>query len=108
MSDGEHTVDPASGGELLDLLYGDLRRVAGARMANLPDGNTLQPTALVHEAYVRLASGNNSRWNSKAHFFCAAAQAMRQILVDQARRKSAKKHGGGQDRVDVDSRNVEL
>jgi RNA polymerase sigma factor (TIGR02999 family) len=90
-----------AGEELLAALYGELRRLARARMARLPVGNTLQPTALVHEAYLRLAKGS-SRWSGRAHFFGAAAQAMRQILVEQARRKSAVKHGGGQDRLDVD------
>jgi len=88
--------------ELLPLLYAELRRLAQARMARLPPGNTLQPTALVHEAYVRLARSGRSQWNGRGHFFGAAAQAMRQILVDQARRKSARKHGGGQKRLDVD------
>jgi RNA polymerase sigma factor (TIGR02999 family) len=72
-------------------------------MAHVPAGNTLQPTALVHEAYLRLVrSSPDPRWNSKGHFFGAAAQAMRQILVEQARRKGAVKHGGGQQRVDAD------
>jgi RNA polymerase sigma factor (TIGR02999 family) len=92
----------ASAESLLAELYDELRRLARARLSRIPPGATLQPTALVHEAYLRLAGSGASRWNSRAHFFGAAALAMRQILVDQARRKSARKHGGGQDRLDVD------
>jgi RNA polymerase sigma factor (TIGR02999 family) len=93
---------PVEGDKLLAGLYDELRRLARARMAHLAPGNTLQPTALVHEAYLRLARSGANRWNSRAHFFGAAAHAMRLILVDQARRKSATKHGGGRQRVDVD------
>ncbi len=88
--------------DLLPLLYAELRRLAKARMAQLPPGNTLQPTALVHEAYLRLNRGDEVRFSGKAHFFGAAALAMRQILADQARRKSAVKHGGDLERLDVD------
>jgi len=96
--DDPHTEDSA---HLLPLLYDELRRLARSRMARMAPGNTLQPTALVHEAYVRLAA-SGTRWNGKGHFFGAAARAMRQILVDQARRKKAVKHGGHQERIDVD------
>ena len=88
--------------ELMEHLYGELRRLACARMRNLPPGNTLQPTALVHEAWIRLNRSDDTRWNGRAHFFGAAALAMRQILVDQARRKSRIRHGGAQQRLDVD------
>lgn len=93
---------PADGNQLLAELYEELRKLARARMAKIPPGQTLQPTALVHEAYIRLASGADNRWNGRGHFFGAAAQSMRQILVDQARRKSARRHGGGLNRLDVD------
>jgi RNA polymerase sigma factor (TIGR02999 family) len=87
---------------MLPLVYGELRKLARARLAKVPPGNTLQPTALVHEAYLRLAGSEAEGWKSRGHFFGAAAQAMRQILVDQARRKAAAKHGGDQQRVDAD------
>lgn len=81
--------------ELVQVLYGELRRLAGALMARRPPGQTLQPTALVHEAFLRLADNRDPNWNGRAHFFGAAAQAMREILVDEARRKRALKRGGG-------------
>ena len=71
-------------------------------MAKLPPGNTLQPTALVHDAYLRLVGDQDPGWDGRGHFFASAAEAMRQLLVEQARRKAAVKHGGGQRRVDVD------
>jgi RNA polymerase sigma factor (TIGR02999 family) len=83
---------------LVTLAYGELRRMAGSLMRGRVHGNTLQPTALVHEAYLRLMQGE-SRWDSKAHFFGAAARAMRQVLVAQARRKSARKRAGQAVRV---------
>ncbi len=94
--------DQQPSAELLDTLYTELRRLARARMRNLPPGNTLQPTALVHEAFLRLNKTDGQQWNSQGHFFGAAALAMRQILVDQARRKSRIRHGGEQKRMDVD------
>ena len=94
--------DPRAASDLLPLVYDDLRSLARARMARVPPGNTLQPTALGHEAFLRVARDADSEWNSRRHFFAAAAQAMRQILVDQVRRKNAVKHGGDQQRVDVD------
>ncbi len=90
-----------SAAELLPPLYAELRRLAAARLARFPGNNTLQPTALVHEAYVQLVgdgTGSAPLWNSRAHFFGAVALAMRNILVDQARRKAAAKHGGGRRR----------
>ncbi|MCP4251235.1 MAG: sigma-70 family RNA polymerase sigma factor [bacterium] len=92
--------DSRAAAELLPLVYAELRKLARARMAHTPPGNTLQPTALVHEAYVRLIGSEDPGWNSRGHFFAAAAQAMRQILVDQARRKNSVKHGGTHKRVD--------
>lgn len=100
--------DADASAELLPLVYDALRNLARARMADLPPGNTLQPTALVHEAYVRLVEGDRSHWNTRGHFFAAAAQSMRQILVDQTRRKAAQKHGGGQRRVDVDNVDIAI
>lgn len=94
--------DPRAATDLLPLVYDELRKLAQARMVKTPPGNTLQPTALVHEAYLRLIGNESTAWNSRGHFFAAAAQAMRQILVDQARRKSSRKHGGEHTRVELD------
>jgi RNA polymerase sigma factor (TIGR02999 family) len=91
--------DRKAAADLLPLVYAELRNLARAQMAKTPPGNTLQPTALVHEAYLRVVGKEDPSWNSRGHFFAAAAQAMRQILVDQARRKARLKHGGGRDRV---------
>lgn len=93
--------DPRAADELLPLVYNELRRLAGARMANEFRGQTLQPTALVHEAWLRLVGKEDQHWNSRSHFFGAAAEAMRRILIDNARRKRAARHGGGQARLDV-------
>lgn len=86
---------------LLPLVYEELRKLAKQRMVHLPPGQTLQPTALVHEAYVRLVGSNDPTWDSRGHFFAAAAQAMRNILVDQARRRSRLKRGGDRERVEL-------
>lgn len=86
--------------QLLPLVYAELRRLARARMANEQPGQTLQPTALVHEAWLRLGEG--ARFENRAHFFGAAAEAMRRILIERARRKLALRHGGGQERLNVD------
>lgn len=87
--------------ELLPLVYDELRKLARSRMANLPPGNTLQPTALVHEAFMRVSDTQEPGWDSKGHFFAAAADAMRQILVDQARRKNRLKRGGDKKRIEL-------
>lgn len=87
--------------ELLPVLYAELRRLATALTARLPPGQTLQPTALVHEAYLKLVRGQDPGWENKRHFFGAAAQAMREILVDQARRKASVKHGGHGQRIEL-------
>jgi RNA polymerase sigma factor (TIGR02999 family) len=87
---------------LLPLVYDELRTLARVHLSRAPVGNTLQPTALVHEAYLRLLGSDERGWSSRRHFFGAAANAMRNILVDQARRKSAVKHGGDRQRVDLD------
>jgi RNA polymerase sigma factor (TIGR02999 family) len=81
--------------ELLPVVYGELRRLAAAQMAKLRPGETLQPTALVHEAYLKLVGSADPGWNGRGHFFGAAAQAMREIIVDHVRRKAAAKRGGG-------------
>lgn len=91
--------DPRASADLLPLVYAELRKLAEARMAKTPPGNTLQPTALVHEAFLRLIGDQNRGWNSRGHFFAAAALAMRNILVDQARRKATTKRGGDRKRV---------
>jgi len=88
--------------ELFPLVYEELRRLASARMASEAAGHTLQPTALVHEAWLQLVGGGGRTWKNRAHFFGAAADAMRRILIDNARRKSARKHGGGQERVTLE------
>jgi len=93
--------DPDASLRLLPLVYEELRRVARQRMARTPPGNTLTPTALVHEAYVKLVEHRRLPWESSRHFFLAASRAMRNILVDQARRKAAVKHGAGLRRVDI-------
>jgi RNA polymerase sigma factor (TIGR02999 family) len=92
--------------ELLPLVYEELRKLAAARMARESPGQTLQPTALVHEAWLRLVGDANPKFGGRAHFFGAAAEAMRRILIDSARRKHAARHGGGQAPVDI--QNVEL
>src|SRR5580658_1428803 len=93
--------DPKAAGELLPLVYEELRKLAAARMASESPNQTLQPTALVHEAWLRLTGNENIKWDGRAHFFGAAAEAMRRILIDNARRKSAMRHGGGQQRLDA-------
>ena len=93
--------DPNAPEELLPLVYGELRKLAAARMAQEAPGQTLQATALVHEAWLRLAKGGEENWNSRGHFFGAAAEAMRRILVENARRKKSAKHGGDRQRIDL-------
>src|SRR6267142_3420876 len=93
--------DPTAAEQLLPLVYEELRRLAVHKMSNETPGQTLQPTALVHEAWLRLTGNENVRWDGRAHFFGAAAEAMRRILIDNARRKQALRHGGGQQRLDI-------
>jgi RNA polymerase sigma factor (TIGR02999 family) len=96
--------DPTAAAELLPLVYDELRKLAAARMAEEDPGQTLQPTALVHEAYLRLVGGDERHeWNGRGHFFGAAAEAMRRILVEAARRKGRAKRGGDLQRVDLDA-----
>jgi RNA polymerase sigma factor (TIGR02999 family) len=87
--------------DLLPLVYEELRRLAAARMAQEAAGQTLQPTALVHEAWLQLSGGGGRSWQNRAHFFGAASDAMRRILIDKARRRSRIKHGGGLARLDI-------
>ena len=95
--------DPSAAEQLLPLVYEELRKLAAARLAQEKPGQTLQATALVHEAYVRLVGGEREQlWDNRGHFFAAAAEAMRRILVDQARRKGREKRGGGAVRVALD------
>ncbi len=89
--------------ELLPIVYEELRQLAAARMASQPADHTLQPTALVHEAYLRLVGSPKPQWHGRAHFFAAAAEAIRHILVDRARRKGRIRHGGGLKRVSIES-----
>jgi RNA polymerase sigma factor (TIGR02999 family) len=94
--------DPTAAEQLLPLVYDELRRLAAHRMANEAAGQTLQPTALVHEAWLRLTGSTRQEWRGREHFFSAAAEAMRRILVENARRKLRLRHGGGLQRVDDD------
>jgi RNA polymerase sigma factor (TIGR02999 family) len=87
--------------ELLPKVYAELRALAASLTSQLPPGQTLQPTALVHEAYLRLVRGRDPGWEGRRHFFGAAARAMREILIEQARRKAAAKHGGQVRRVEL-------
>jgi RNA polymerase sigma factor (TIGR02999 family) len=99
IEDGE----PHAAEQLLPLVYDELRKLATQKLAQEKPGQTLQATALVHEAYLRLVDGDRvQHWNSRGHFFAAAAEAMRRILVERARRKRRDRHGGGRQRVDLD------
>lgn len=93
---------PEAAGELLPLVYAELRHLAARKLAREQPGQTLQATALVHEAWLRLSGEGNAKWNGRSHFFAAAAEAMRRILIENARRKRAVRHGGGQQRLDLD------
>jgi RNA polymerase sigma factor (TIGR02999 family) len=96
--------DPQAAEQLLPLIYDELRKLAAAKMAQEKPGQTLQATALVHEAYVRLVDVDKAQhWNSRGHFFGAAAEAMRRILVENARQKNSRKRGGDLRRVDLDT-----
>jgi RNA polymerase sigma factor (TIGR02999 family) len=103
-----HIIQAIQGGEakaadeLLPLVYEELRKLAAFKLAQQSPDQTLQPTALVHEAYLRLLGDGNHSWQDRRHFFAAAAEAMRHILVDRARRKASVRHGGGLQRIDLD------
>jgi RNA polymerase sigma factor (TIGR02999 family) len=108
MSDVTHILNAIDAGnakaaeELLPLVYTELRRLAACKMANEAAGHTLQATELVHEAYLRLVGSPDRKWNGRGHFFAAAAEAMRRILIESARRKRAVCHGGGHQRLDIE------
>jgi len=95
--------EPAAAEKLLNLVYEELRRLAAFKMAQQAPGQTLQPTALVHEAWLRLVGTQNPTFKNRSHFFSAAAEAMRHILIDRARRKQTQRHGGAFERVDLDN-----
>jgi RNA polymerase sigma factor (TIGR02999 family) len=102
MSEQHGTGETARDGDaLMNTLYQELRKLAHARMRKLAPGHTLQPTALVHEVYLRMQKNPDVQWNGRRHFFGAAARAMREVLIDSARRKSARKHGGDMVQVDM-------
>ena len=93
--------DPQAADRLLPLIYDELRKLAAAKMAGEAAGQTLQPTALVHEVWLRLGADQQPDWENRAHFFASAAEAMRRILIDRARSRRAVRHGGGQVRLNV-------
>ena len=95
--------EPKAAEELLPLIYDELRRLAAHKMANEPPRQTLQPTALVHEVWLRLAGQNKKQWAGRTHFFATAAEAMRRILIERARRKRALRHGGSLEHVELDN-----
>ena len=94
--------DPRAAAELLPLVYDELRRLAAHRLAGERNSHTLQPTALVHEAWLKISGDDERTWQGRQHFFAAAAEAMRRILVDRARRRQAAKRGGGAEPMDAD------
>ncbi len=98
--------DPQATEKLLDLVYEELRRLAASKMARESPGQTLQPTALVHEAWLRLVGSKNPKFENRAHFFAAAAEAMRRILIDRARRKLTQRHGGNYERVEMEEQDL--
>jgi RNA polymerase sigma factor (TIGR02999 family) len=98
--------DPNVAAELLPLVYEELRKLARAKMSQELPSHTLQATALVHEAYLRLVGNREQSWANRAHFFAAAAEAMRRILIDHARRRKALRHGGGKERVPLEELSI--
>lgn len=104
----ENNGDPRAAEQLLPLVYDELRKLAAQKLARERPGQTLQATALVHEAWLRIAGDDPHTWNGRAHFFGAAAEAMRRILIDHARHKLALRHGGGLERVDAEGTGREL
>lgn len=100
--------DPRAAEELLPLVYSELRHLASSKMALQPPGQTLQPTALVHEAWLKLVGGTQNNYQNRQHFFRAAAEAMRQILIDRARRRLRVRHGQNAERLDVDELEIAL
>ena len=114
MSDVTRILNAIEGGdekatdELLPLVYGELRLLAAQKLSHEKPGQTLQATALVHEAYIRLVGNEGGHWQNNGHFFAAAAEAMRRILVDNARRKKSRKHGGDRARLDLDAEGIQV
>jgi len=109
--DALHRGEPSAAGALFAEVYSELRQMARAKMAREQPGHTLQPTALVHEAWLRLGGGEaegGPRFENRAHFFSAAAEAMRRLLIEHARRKLAARHGGGAEHVEVDAVDIAL
>lgn len=100
------TTDPKAAAELLPLVYEELRKLARARMTNEVPNHTLQATALVHEAYLKLLGNEDQSWANRAHFFGAAAEAMRRILIDHARRRRAVRHGGGKEHTPLEELSI--
>src|SRR5690349_7943548 len=99
--------EPHAAEQLLPLVYQELRKLAAQKLAQEKPGQTLEATALVHEAYIRLVDVDKvQHWDSRAHFFAAAAEAMRRILIESARRKGRRKRGGDRERVDLDAADV--
>jgi RNA polymerase sigma factor (TIGR02999 family) len=93
---------------ILPAVYKELRRIATANMGRMPSGSTLQPTALVHEAWLRLGGSDKADWKSRGHFLAAAAEAMRHILIDRARQRRTVRHGGDQQRVDIEQIDIPI
>ncbi len=100
--------DAQAAAEILPLVYGELRKLAAAKMAREPDGQTLQPTALVHEVWLRLGGDQQPQWHNRAQFFAAAAEGMRRILIENARRRRAVRHGGALAKVSLDEEALDL
>ncbi len=100
--------DARAAEKLLPLVYEELRRLAAHKMSKEPQGQTLQATALVHEAYIRLVGSETQNWNGRGHFFGAAAEAMRRILIENARRKQRLRRGGGREKVDLKSEDLAI
>jgi RNA polymerase sigma factor (TIGR02999 family) len=102
------TGDAKAADQILPLVYEELRKLAAAKMARETPGQTLQPTALVHEVWLRLGADDQPSWQNRAHFFSAAAEAMRRILIENARRRKALRHGGGVEKISADAVPVEI
>ena len=100
--------DVKASDRLLPLVYQELRHLAAHKMSKEPQGQTLQATALVHEAYIRLVGSDVQNWNSRGHFFGAAAEAMRRILIENARRKQRLRRGGGRDKIDLNDEDLAI
>ncbi len=106
--DAVESGEPQAAERLLPLVYDELRRLAAARLAREAPGQTLQATALVHEAWLKLAGEERRQWQGRTHFFAVAAEAMRRIIIDNARRKKAVRHGGRLERVNIDDSTMQF